>query len=215
MTCAGICCPTCETIRARQRRSSGLVIIVLSLAMLALTLSFPAFIGQRYGTGSVSAHSRQRRLIVCGCDADLERHRARGRQARTGSKSRPGCATRARADELLPRARCCCCSTSSLAETVGFIPIAFAFLLTLVHLARRAPADRRLSSRVDRDAVDPLVLLHAAARAAAARLAEHDSVRPRWTPSIAASALVFDPLRSAGSSSPPPRSGCSSARCRG
>jgi len=107
---------------------SGLVIIVLSLAMIALTLSFPAFIGQKYGPAlfpRILASS----LIICGLMLIWNGIAARKEGA-------PWV-------EIAPWVRDPRRLTSFIlvllllllyilvAETVGFIPIAFLFLLTL------------------------------------------------------------------------------------
>ena len=107
---------------------SGLVIIVLSLAMLALTLSFPAFIGQKYGP-ALFPRILGTALIVCGAILIWNGVAAR----REGAKWMV----------IAPWVRDPRRLTSFflvlallllyilVSETVGFIPIAFAFLLTL------------------------------------------------------------------------------------
>lgn len=107
---------------------SGLVIIVLSLAMIALTLSFPAFIGQKYGP-ALFPRIMATGLIVCG--AALIWNGIASRKAGAGWI------------EIAPWVRDPWRLTSFLlvlallllyilvSETVGFIPIAFLFLLTL------------------------------------------------------------------------------------
>jgi putative tricarboxylic transport membrane protein len=107
---------------------SGLVIIVLSLAMLTLTLSFPAFIGQRYGP-ALFPRILGTALIVCGLVLIWNGFAAR----REGAKW----------IEIAPWVRDPRRLTSFFlvlalllvyilfSETVGFIPLAFAFLLTL------------------------------------------------------------------------------------
>jgi putative tricarboxylic transport membrane protein len=106
----------------------GLVIIVLSLAMLTLTLSFPAFIGQRYGP-ALFPRILGTALIACG--AILIWNGVTTRKA--GAKW----------IEIAPWVRDPWRLTSFIlvlvllllyilvSETVGFIPIAFLFLLTL------------------------------------------------------------------------------------
>ena len=107
---------------------SGLVIIVLSLAMLALTLSFPAFIGQKYGP-ALFPRILGTALIVCGFVLIWNGFATR----REGAKW----------IELAPWVRDPWRLTSFflvlglllayilVSETVGFIPIAFLFLITL------------------------------------------------------------------------------------
>ncbi len=109
---------------------TGFVIIVLSLAMIALTLSFPAFIGQKYGP-ALFPRILATALIVCG--AILIWNGISSRKA--GSKW----------IEIAPWMRDPWRLTSFIlvlallllyilvAETVGFIPIAFLFLLTLFY----------------------------------------------------------------------------------
>ena len=65
---------------------SGLVLILLSLAMIALTLSFPAFPGQKYGP-ALFPRILGTGLIVCG--AILIWNGINSRKA--GSGSRAGC----------------------------------------------------------------------------------------------------------------------------
>ncbi len=107
---------------------SGLVIIVLSLAMMALTLSFPAFIGQKYGP-ALFPRILGTALIACGAVLVWNGLGAR----REGAKWM----------DIAPWVRDSRRLTSFflvlalllvyilVAETVGFIPIAFLFLLTL------------------------------------------------------------------------------------
>lgn len=107
---------------------SGLIIIVLSLAMLALTLSFPAFIGQKYGP-ALFPRVLGTGLILCGIVLMWN-----------GITSRKAGAEWI---EIAPWVRDPWRRTSFIlvlallllyilvSETVGFIPIAFLFLLTL------------------------------------------------------------------------------------
>ena len=107
---------------------SGLVIIVLSLAMIALTLSFPAFPGQKFGP-ALFPRILATGLIVCGV--------AMIWNGLTSRKTSSGWL------EIAPWMRDPWRLTSFilvlamlllyilLSETVGFIPIAFLFLLTL------------------------------------------------------------------------------------
>lgn len=107
---------------------SGLVIIVLSLAMIALTLSFPAFIGQKYGP-ALFPRILATTLTVCGFVLMWNGI----------TSKKPG----AKWIELAPWVRDPWRLTSFIlvlallllyilvSETVGFIPIAFLFLLTL------------------------------------------------------------------------------------
>jgi putative tricarboxylic transport membrane protein len=107
---------------------SGLVIIILSLAMIALTLSFPAFPGQKYGP-ALFPRILGTGLIVCG--AVLMWNGIASRKAG------------ARWLDIAPWVRdprrlmsfflvlALLLLYILVSETVGFIPIAFFFLLTL------------------------------------------------------------------------------------
>ena len=134
---------------------SGLVLIVLALAMIALTAAFPPFPGQKYGP-ALFPRILGAGLIICGAVmiwhglAARARRRALGRDRALGAR-----AVAAR------RASCsssrCCCSTSSPSETVGFIPIALVFLAALfLWLGVRPPTASVLADR--RHARHPLVL---------------------------------------------------------
>jgi putative tricarboxylic transport membrane protein len=116
-----------RSVRANDALS-GLVIIVLSLAMMALTLSFPAFIGQRYGP-ALFPRILATALIVCGFVLIWNGITTK----KVGEKW----------IEIAPWVRDPWRLTNFVlvlallvlyilvSETVGFIPIAFAFLLTL------------------------------------------------------------------------------------
>jgi putative tricarboxylic transport membrane protein len=116
-----------RSVRANDALS-GFVLILLSLAMIALTLSFPAFPGQKYGP-ALFPRILGAGLIVCGAVLIWNGITAR----------KPGSAW----IEIAPWVREPWRLTSFLltlallliyilfSETVGFIPIAFAFLLTL------------------------------------------------------------------------------------
>lgn len=107
---------------------SGLLIIVLSLAMIAITTTFPPFPGQDYGP-ALFPRILGTLLIVCGCALVWNGHSAR--------KAGAGWV------ELAPWAREPWRLGSFFlvlgllvlyilfSETVGFIPIAFLFLLFL------------------------------------------------------------------------------------
>lgn len=107
---------------------SGLVIIVLSLAMIALTLSFPAFPGQKFGP-ALFPRILATGLIICG--VAMIWNGVTSRKAGSGWI------------EIAPWMRDPWRLTSFIlvlawlllyilvSETVGFIPIAFLFLLTL------------------------------------------------------------------------------------
>jgi putative tricarboxylic transport membrane protein len=116
-----------RSVRANDALS-GLVIILLSLAMIALTLSFPAFPGQKFGP-ALFPRILGTGLIICGVLMIWNGITSR----------RPGSGW----IEIAPWVRDPWRLTSFilvlamlllyilLSETVGFIPIAFLFLLTL------------------------------------------------------------------------------------